>query len=129
MNKITFPLRQDTLRLCLDRDAILANDEAARRELAEALKREHIEQIYGDATGKLVSIFQRERNLKPSGEVDEPTANALNALLKEWGVLDQPTEPLTPRSFVVTILNQQILQAEEHGNQAVLDPLLVSDFT
>src|SRR5439155_23798518 len=35
-------------------------------------------------------------------EVDEPTANALNALLKEWGVLDQPTEPPAPRSFVVS---------------------------
>src|SRR5437899_2137949 len=30
---------------------------------------------------------------------------------------------------VLTILNQQVLQAEEEGNQAVLDPLLVSDFT
>src|SRR5437763_10451751 len=30
---------------------------------------------------------------------------------------------------VLTLLNQQMLQAEENGNQAVLDPLLVSDFT
>lgn len=45
MNKITFPLKlrmqgsavadlQDALQRCLDRGAILANDEAARRELA-----------------------------------------------------------------------------------------------
>ncbi len=29
----------------------------------------------------------------------------------------------------LTTLNQQMLQVEEDGNQAVLDPLLVSDFT
>ncbi|HEY6409501.1 MAG TPA: carboxypeptidase-like regulatory domain-containing protein [Ktedonobacteraceae bacterium] len=113
MNKITFPLKpgmqgpavadlQDALQLCLERGPILANDEGTRRELSAALKRERVEQIYGDATGKLVSIFQTERNQQPSGEVDEPTAIALNALLMEWGLLDQPTEPPTPRSFVVS---------------------------
>ena len=120
MNKITFPLKsgmrgpavtdlQDALQLCLDRGVILAdggvspvNDEAARRELSAMLKRERVEQVYGDTTGKLVSIFQRERNLQPSGEVDQPTASALNALLKEFGVLDQPTEPSMSRSFVVS---------------------------
>src|SRR5437764_14964429 len=104
MNKITFPLTlrmqgpavailQDALQLCLERSALLANDEVARRELSAALKRERVEQIYGDATGQLVSIFQTERKLPPGGEVDEPTANALNALRKEWGVHDQPIEP------------------------------------
>src|SRR2546429_1825822 len=113
MNKITFPLQlcmqgpavadlQDVVQLCLDRSALLANDEVARRELSATLKRERVEQKYGDATGQLVSIFQTERNLPPSGEIDEPTANALNSLLKEWGVLDQPIEPPTPQSFVVS---------------------------
>src|SRR5574337_267360 len=92
MNKITFPLKQhmrapavanlqDALQLCLDRGAILANDEGARRELSTALKLERVDQIYGETTRKLVRIFQSERNLQPSGEVDESTADALNGLL------------------------------------------------
>ena len=56
----------------------------ARRELSVALKPERDGQTYGDVTRKLVSIFQRERHLQLSGEVDEATANVLNALLKEW---------------------------------------------
>src|SRR6266436_6025818 len=99
MNKITFPLKlnmqgaaaadlQDALQLCLDRSAILANDPAARQQLSVALKPERDGQTYGDVTGKLVKIFQGERHLQQSGEVDEPTANALNALLQEWGLLD-----------------------------------------
>ena len=37
--------------------------------------------------------------------------------------------PTADEVKVLTTLNQQMLQAEEVGNQAVLDPLLVSDFT
>src|SRR6266436_1655905 len=113
MNKITFPLKlnmqgaaaadlQDALQLCLDRSAILANDPAARQQLSVALKPERDQQAYGAVTGKLVKIFQGERHLQQSGEVDEPTANALNALLQEWGLLDQPPEPAPPPSFVVS---------------------------
>lgn len=104
MNKITFPLNQpmqgpqvgdlqNALQVLLDRAAILANDEGARRELATALRRDHAQQSYGEATGKLVSVFQRERHLQPSGEVDGPTADALNKLLRELGLLDQERPP------------------------------------
>ena len=100
MNKITFLLNagmqgsaiadlQDALQLFLERRAILANDERARRELSEALKPERAEQSYGQATQTLVSIFQNERRLQASGEVDEATAKAMNALLQEWGLLDR----------------------------------------
>ncbi|MCL6542207.1 MAG: hypothetical protein K6T87_16750 [Roseiflexus sp.] len=104
MNKITFPLRrqmqgskvadlQDALKLLLDRGLILREDEGARRELLVALRPERDRQSYDDVTARLVSMFQRERRLADaagrfSGEVDEPTANALNALLKELGVLE-----------------------------------------
>src|SRR5437899_697673 len=108
MNRIIFPLKpclqgapvadlQDALQLCLDRHAVVVTDDGSGRELSAALKRERLEEIYGDATGKLVSMVQRGRRLNPSGEVDEATANAFNALLKEWGLLDQPTEPTTPQ--------------------------------
>ncbi|MEQ1742475.1 MAG: neuraminidase-like domain-containing protein [Candidatus Nitrotoga sp.] len=112
MNKITFPLKQrkqgaavadlqDALQLLLDRSVLLVNDEAARRQLSAVLKRERANQTYGAATSQLVSRFQQEHKLSASGEVDEPTAIAFNALLKELGVLDPPTAPAKLRSFVV----------------------------
>lgn len=101
MNKITFPLEagrqgpevadlQDALFLLLERRAVLPDDEAARRELSENLQRERATQTYRDVTARLVILFQRERQLGRSGNVDEPTANALNAFLRELGLLDQP---------------------------------------
>lgn len=110
MDRITFPLKrsmrgatvadlQDALQLLLDRSLILANEEAARRELSDALKRERIEQIYDAATEKLVGIFQGERGLQASGEVDEPTADALTALLKELGLLEPAA---VPKSHIVS---------------------------
>lgn len=99
MNKIIFPLKrqmrgpkvadlQDALQLLLERGLLFADDEGARRELSQELQRERTAETYGGATAKLVSRFQEERRLQPTGEVDEPTANALNALLKELGVLE-----------------------------------------
>jgi hypothetical protein len=104
MNKIYHPLNRgmqgppvadlhNALQLLLDRALILANDDGARRELAAALRRELERQSFGEATGKLVSVFQRERALQSSGEVDGPTADALNNLLREFGLLDQERPP------------------------------------
>jgi hypothetical protein len=90
---------QDALQLLLDRGVLLTDDEAARRELSEALRRERAEQTYGGATSKLVGRFQEEQRLQVIGEVDEPTANAMNALLKKMGVFDQ--EP-APRFYIVS---------------------------
>ena len=98
MSPIAFPLKlqmqgprvadlQDALRQALDRRALLANDEGARGELLAALGPERGHQTYGDVTAKLVAVFQGERHLPRTGEVDEPTANAINALLREWGLL------------------------------------------
>jgi hypothetical protein len=104
MKKIIFPLNprmqgtevanlQDVLQLFLDRRALLANNEGMRQELSEALKPERAEQIYDGATKKLVAIFQEERRLEVSGAVDEATAQAMNALLQEWGLLGQTNLP------------------------------------
>lgn len=108
MNKITVPLQtdaavadlQDALQQILERGVILRDDEGARRELSAALKREHSEQMYGEATRKLVSIFQEERRLEVSGGVDEATANAINVLLREWELLEQSDDAHRP--FVVS---------------------------
>lgn len=109
MNKVIFPLiqddgmpevgnLQDALLLLLNRGFILANDEGTWRKLAVALKRERIERTYGDATSRLVSIFQEERRLDVNGSVDEPTANAINGILRELGLLSRPKDE---RRFVV----------------------------
>lgn len=108
MNEIAFPMAerergaavadlQDALQLLLDRGALLPNDEAARREMFNSLKRERATQTYGSAMSRLVGILQEERRLRVSGEVDQRTADALNALLIEWGLLER-TDP--PKSFV-----------------------------
>jgi len=79
---------QEVLTLLLERCLILTNDEGARKKLLAALQPERQRQSYGQITAELVATFQKERNLQPTGEVDEPTAHALNALLKELGVLE-----------------------------------------
>src|SRR5215218_159264 len=100
MNRIIFPLEagrqgpevadlQAALQLLLDRGAILGDDEGARHELYAGLERERAERVYGDVTIKVVATFQEESRLQPSGNVDEPTANEINAFLQEWGLLDQ----------------------------------------
>ncbi|MCI0702938.1 MAG: Tc toxin subunit A [Planctomycetia bacterium] len=104
MNTISFPLTrgnqgpkvadlQEALQQLLARGVILAADDVARRELAEILRRERTDSVYGPGTHKLVSIFQDPRRLQPSGNVDELTASALNALIKEWelGLASTPT--------------------------------------
>lgn len=104
MNPITFPLKlrmkrpevgdlQDALQQCLERSAILGEDEEARKELSDALKRERTTQQFGRTTRRLVIIFQEEQQLEQSGEVDKPTAKVLNALLREWGLLAQEIKP------------------------------------
>lgn len=83
MNKIAFPLKpdmqgtlvadlQDALQQCLDRGILPLgdDDERTRRKWAAALERERDGQTYGDATAKLVSLFQDGRHLQASGEVD-----------------------------------------------------------
>ena len=87
MRKITFPLKpgmsgpltadlQNLLQQCLERRAVRPNDENAGREWYERLRPERAAQKYSHVTRTLLSIFQRERNLQSSGEVDEPTADA-----------------------------------------------------
>src|SRR5688572_1981457 len=107
MTKVTFPLKlrmtgpevgnlQDALQLLLDRGFILANEEGSRRELSGALQRERSSQTYRSATRKLVAIFQQERQLVVSGDegsVDELTADTINTILRQLGVLDD--EPST----------------------------------
>lgn len=110
MNKIIYPLKsqmkspevgdlQDALQQCIDRGIILRDDEGVRLELSAALQRERETQTYGKATLKLVGIFQEARRLDVNGAVDKPTADSLNVLLNEWGLLDRTD---APKSHVVS---------------------------
>src|SRR5690606_29818321 len=75
------------------RALILTNDKAARLELLSVLSQELAQQSFGQATTKVVGIFQKERHLPSNGEVDERTAGALNKLLHELESLDAERKP------------------------------------
>ena len=99
MNKIVFPLQpgsegaalddlQAALELFLNRGKILPNDPDRRHEWLPVLQQERAQHSYGEMASSLVSIFQSERHLPNTGNVDVTTANSMNALLNELGVLD-----------------------------------------
>ncbi|HYI12532.1 MAG TPA: neuraminidase-like domain-containing protein [Thermoanaerobaculia bacterium] len=90
---------QDALQQIVARGLILHEDEATRRELSIALRRERLEETYKSATGRLVELFQEARQIPVNGAVDELTAKALNALLDGWGLFDRGE---TPRVHVVS---------------------------
>src|SRR5690348_1306396 len=103
MNRITAPLRQgDTgaavadlqvaLQEALHRGAIEL-DEQTRAALLEKLDPELARKAFRDATAELLKRFQEQRQLATDNGVDEPTAQALNALLVQWGLLDGSGSP------------------------------------
>lgn len=93
---------QDALQMCIDRGAILADDPNERQRFTSALRHERIRWKYGNITSDLVRVFQQEMDLTDSGEVDESTAEVLNALLTQWGVFDRLADPVTPQSYAVS---------------------------
>jgi ABC toxin-like protein/neuraminidase-like protein/putative peptidoglycan binding protein/virulence plasmid A protein len=110
MKAVIFPLKlrmkgpevadlQAALQLALDRGVLPRDDNPPRQVLSAALQREAVESRYGPATRRVVSFFQALRQLGTTGEVDQATAAALNALLREWGLLDHPA---APRSYMVS---------------------------
>ena len=91
---------QTALQLSIDRGAIPADD-ATRQALSARLAADRQTQQYGDGTRAVVAAFQTARGLATpaagaTGIVDQRTADALNALLATWGVLDGPGSTSTP---------------------------------
>src|SRR5216683_5516201 len=78
---------QDVLLLLLQKGAYQLRD-ADRQAFVERLRPEREAQQYGDTTGKLVGLFQEQRHIRPADQVDDATADAINALLRDFGVLD-----------------------------------------
>ncbi len=97
MHEITSPLRpgdqgsevanlQEGLLLLVDRQALQVD-----AQLVQLTTEEAHAQAYKDGTAKVVSEFQSLHHLNSTGTVDDATANALNAALRELGAFgDSP---------------------------------------
>jgi hypothetical protein len=103
MNRIIFPLKlrmrgqkvadlQNALKELLERGVILENYPIARWILSTTLQGELRRQYFGLITTALVATFQRERQFKLAGSVDEATAYEINVILREWRLPDIPHE-------------------------------------
>jgi hypothetical protein len=119
MNKIVFPLQpsmagpqvadlQDALLALLKRQVFKVYDapnhptSAELQQLARLVQQERAKARFGDGTRALVLLFQIQQGLGDHlhGVVEATTAEKLNALLNELGLLDLPQEP-DPRSYRV----------------------------
>lgn len=116
MNKVNFPLKngdkgpavadlQDGLRFLVEKGQLLATgDPMLRKRILDQLTKERSDQVYGDTTCNLVTIFQEDHQIAASGDVDQKTAGLMNALLEELGAFSEPVSPdsvfLDPRYIV-----------------------------
>lgn len=89
---------QDALLLLLEKERIRLPDDE-RRGLEAELRRDREGGVYRGGTLQAVRVFRRQFQLEEGEMVDEPTAQAINAILRELGVLEQPE---APKSFVVS---------------------------
>ena len=122
MNRVTAPLHegdkgdavvdlQKALQMAVRRDAIRLDDIETRSVLLEKLTREIVAKAYSETTIELVRRFQEQDQLDPNGGVDDPTANALNTLLEQWGMLNghgnsvRADVPDTSYTLQVTVLD------------------------
>ncbi|SRR6266702_6235033 len=85
---------QAALRLLLDRGRIALAD-PERQEIDARLNEERAVKVYGAVTRRLVILFCVQYRLGDLDFVDDATATAMNALLRELGALEEP------RTFVV----------------------------
>ena len=93
---------QTALRLLLDRGRI-ALAEPERQEIDARLNEERAVQVYGAVTRRLIILFRVQYRLGDLDFVDDATATAMNALLRELGALEEP------RTFVA---KGQVRQAD-----------------
>jgi ABC toxin N-terminal region/Neuraminidase-like domain len=82
---------QTALLLLLERTIVTVNAEE-RPVFLDKLRQEQQEQRYADVTRRLVTYFQEQQHLHTTGEVDEPTAERLNTILRELGAFDTQQE-------------------------------------
>ena len=83
---------QDGLLLLLNRQFLRSIVASDLQTYLERLRNEQIAQAYGKVTTRLVAIFQEQSQLTATGEVDAPTAEALNEILRGLRAFDQPEQ-------------------------------------
>ena len=102
MNKVIYPLEPEmrgkkvtdlhaVLELLLEKCLIFGGNKEVCKEYSQALQRDQLDQIYNGATEELIRVFQDEFGIQAEtpGLVDKQTADVLNDLLNEWGMLKQ----------------------------------------
>ncbi|MDP9316865.1 MAG: neuraminidase-like domain-containing protein [Chloroflexota bacterium] len=115
---------QDALRLFVERARIPISD-AERLEVMDRLSEERAAAFYGEVTRRLVVLFRVAFGLNDLDVVDEPTAAAMNAQLRELGALDEqrpfvvrgqvrladgePIAEVRVRAFDVDLRNRELL--------------------
>ncbi|TMV44388.1 PA14 domain-containing protein,virulence plasmid 28 protein [Paenibacillus mesophilus] len=111
MKRILFPLKpnmtgaevaalHECLQFLLDK-GVYPFSEDEKREYAELISVEARKNVYADVTQKLVAIFQELNQISSTGDVDEQTANALNAILEKLGAFEQTEQPDCERNRLV----------------------------
>src|ERR1700683_4255469 len=81
----------------------------AESDFRETFDREMADRTYGQATQQLVSAFQQSfMHTVPTGNIDDPTANAINTLLVKYKLVDTPPTPPAVYSVSGTVYDQWI---------------------
>ena len=75
---LLFLIDKSNIRLSLDQRPILIG----------GLSQEQHDQFYGGSTIKVVTLFQGQHQQERTGDVNGPTADALNQFLKDLGAFD-----------------------------------------
>jgi hypothetical protein len=92
---------QDALSVLVVRSWFVIAEPDLRDRLLDALASERGQEMFGDGgTFQLVKLFQSRQQLPETGEVDAKTADALNRVLRELGVLKDP--PQREFDFIVS---------------------------
>src|SRR5512143_1143154 len=76
----------EALLLLIEKEVIRI-PQRERPALLEKLASERREGSYSDAATRAVSLFQNQHQIKPTGGVDEQTAEAMNKHLRELGAI------------------------------------------
>lgn len=79
-------------------------DEEDRKRWNRLIAVENGDRMFGDATAKVLSLFQEEHHLPESAQVDEATAEALNALLRRLGAFDGSVDDPAGNRIAGTLL-------------------------
>ena len=139
MNKITYPLKprqkgnavanlQEVLLYILKHKRNLLTPRPVMspvphppdwKKVESELRREQRKRYYGKTTKWLVTNLQYHLHLPSTGVVDEATADAINALLEEWGLLENGGEE--KKEFMVSgrVVNHELRGVEEQQVRAV----------